>query len=263
MSITINKTPARRLQDRVAIITGGAHGIGKAYAQRFVQEGAKVVIADIDGEAAEQAAQEINDAGGVAIGMRVDIADLTLCQKMAQTTIDKFGRIDALVNNAALFSRIPMTRGRFDEIPEAEWDRMFQVNVKGIWYTCRSVVPFMEKQQYGRIVNVSSSTVFQSPGTRIHYISSKAAVIGFTRTLAREIGPSNITVNCISPGSTLSEEEPSEEMKAYRARRVSERSIQRVQYPDDLAGAAVFFCSEDSAFITGQNMIIDGGQVMI
>jgi 3-oxoacyl-[acyl-carrier protein] reductase len=263
MSITINKTPARRLQDRVAIITGGAHGIGKAYAQRFVQEGAKVVIADIDGEAAEQAAQEINDAGGVAIGMRVDIADLTLCQKMAQTTIDKFGRIDALVNNAALFSRIPMTRGRFDEIPEAEWDRMFQVNVKGIWYTCRSVVPFMEKQQYGRIVNVSSSTVFQSPGTRIHYISSKAAVIGFTRTLAREIGPSNITVNCISPGSTLSEEDPSEEMKAYRARRVSERSIQRVQYPDDLAGAAVFFCSEDSAFITGQNMIIDGGQVMI
>jgi 3-oxoacyl-[acyl-carrier protein] reductase len=140
---------------------------------------------------------------------------------------------------------------------------MFQVNVKGIWYTCRSVVPFMEKQQYGRIVNVSSSTVFQSPGTRIHYISSKAAVIGFTRTLAREIGPSNITVNCISPGSTLSEEDPSEEMKAYRARRVSERSIQRVQYPDDLAGAAVFFCSEDSAFITGQNMIIDGGQVMI
>jgi 3-oxoacyl-[acyl-carrier protein] reductase len=263
MSITINKTPASRLQDRVAIITGGAHGIGKAYAQRFVQEGAKVVIADIDGEAAEQAAQEINDAGGVAIGMRVDIADLTLCQAMAQTTIDKFGRIDALVNNAALFSRIPMTRGRFDEIPEAEWDRMFQVNVKGIWYTCRSVVPFMEKQQYGRIVNVSSSTVFQSPGTRIHYISSKAAVIGFTRTLAREIGPSNITVNCISPGSTLSEEDPSEEMKAYRARRVSERSIQRVQYPDDLAGAAVFFCSEDSAFITGQNMIIDGGQVMI
>ncbi|HEY4073132.1 MAG TPA: glucose 1-dehydrogenase [Herbaspirillum sp.] len=263
MSITINKAPASRLQDRVAIITGGAHGIGKAYAQRFVQEGAKVVIADIDGEAAEQAAQEINDAGGVAIGMRVDIADLTLCRKMAQTTFDTFGRIDALVNNAALFSRIPMTRGRFDEIPEAEWDRMFQVNVKGIWYTCRSVVPFMEKQQYGRIVNVSSSTVFQSPGTRIHYISSKAAVIGFTRTLAREIGPSNITVNCISPGSTLSEEDPSEEMKAYRARRVSERSIQRVQYPDDLAGAAVFFCSEDSAFITGQNMIIDGGQVMI
>jgi 3-oxoacyl-[acyl-carrier protein] reductase len=263
MSITINKTPASRLQDKVAIVTGGAHGIGKAYAQRFVQEGAKVVIADIDGEAAEQAAQEINAAGGVAIGMHVDIADLTLCQKMAQTTIDKFGRIDALVNNAALFSRIPMTRGRFDEIPEAEWDRMFQVNVKGIWYTCRSVVPFMEKQQYGRIVNVSSSTVFQSPGTRIHYISSKAAVIGFTRTLAREIGISNITVNCISPGSTLSEEDPSEEMKAYRARRVSERAIQRVQYPDDLAGAAVFFCSEDSAFITGQNMIIDGGQVMI
>jgi 3-oxoacyl-[acyl-carrier protein] reductase len=263
MNLNINTTPANRLKDRVAIVTGGAHGIGKAYAQRFVAEGAKVVVADIDGVAAEQVAKEINDAGGAAIGLRVDISDLKLCQQMAQTTIDKFGRIDALINNAALFSRIPMTRGRFDEIPEDEWERMFQVNVKGIWYTCRAVVPFMEKQQHGRIVNVSSSTVFQNPGTRIHYIASKAAVIGFTRTLAREIGPSNITVNCISPGSTLSEEDPSEEMVAYRARRVADRAIQRVQYPDDLAGAAVFFCSDESSFITGQNLIIDGGQVMI
>ncbi|HEY4317855.1 MAG TPA: glucose 1-dehydrogenase [Herbaspirillum sp.] len=263
MNFKLNTAPANRLKDRVAIITGGAHGIGKAYAQRFVAEGAKVVVADIDGAAAEQVAKEIGDAGGTAIGMQVDIADLAMCQQMAQAAMEKFGRIDALVNNAALFSRIPMTRGRFDEIPEAEWDRMFQVNVKGIWYTCRSVVPFMEKQQHGRIVNVSSSTVFQNPGTRIHYIASKAAVIGFTRTLAREIGPSNITVNCISPGSTLSEEDPSEEMKAYRARRVADRSIQRVQYPDDLAGAAVFFCSDESSFITGQNLIVDGGQVMI
>jgi 3-oxoacyl-[acyl-carrier protein] reductase len=263
MTLDISKTPAHRLKGRVAIITGGAHGIGKAYAQRFVEEDAKVVIADIDGDAAAQVAKEITDAGGAAIGLRVDISDLKLCQQMAQTAIDHYGRIDALVNNAALFSRIPMTRGRFDAIPEEEWDRMFEVNVKGIWYTCRSVVPFMEKQQHGRIVNVSSSTVFQNPGTRIHYISSKAAVIGFTRTLAREIGIHNITVNCISPGSTLSEEDPSDETKAYRARRVVERSIQRVQYPDDLAGAAVFFCSDESSFITGQNLIIDGGQVMI
>lgn len=263
MTINIGKTPAGRLKDRVAIITGGAHGIGKAYAQRFVEEGAKVVIADIDGDAALQVARDIVDAGGEALGLRVDISDLKLCQQMAHATFEQFGRIDALVNNAALFSRIPMTRGRFDAIPEEEWNRMFDVNVKGIWYTCRSVVPFMEKQQHGRIVNVSSSTVFQSPGTRIHYISSKAAVIGFTRTLAREIGVSNITVNCISPGSTLSEEDPTEDMIAYRARRVSERAIQRVQYPDDLAGAAVFFCSDESSFISGQNLIIDGGQVMI
>jgi 3-oxoacyl-[acyl-carrier protein] reductase len=263
MQVNISSTPAHRLRDRVAIITGGAHGIGKAYAQRFVQEGAKVVIADIDGDAAQQVAKEINDAGGTALGLHVDISDLALCQQMARTSMEQFGRIDALVNNAALFSRIPMTRGRFDAIPEAEWDRMFQVNVKGIWFTCRAVVPFMEAQQYGRIVNVSSSTVFQNPGTRIHYISSKAAVIGFTRTLAREIGGSNITVNCLSPGSTLSEEDPSEETKAYRARRVVDRAIARIQYPDDLAGAAVFFCSEESSFITGQNLIIDGGQVMI
>ncbi len=263
MDFKISQLPAQRLKDKVAIITGGAHGIGKAYAQRFVAEGAKVVIADIDGEGAEQVAQEIRAAGGQAIGLMVDISKLALCQKMAQTTMDHFGQIDALVNNAALFSRIPMTRARFDAIPEEEWDRMFDVNVKGIWYTCRSVVPFMEARQHGRIVNVSSSTVFQSPGTRIHYISSKAAVIGFTRTLAREIGISNITVNCISPGSTLSEENPSEETKDYRKRRVADRAIQRIQFPDDLAGAAVFLCSEDSSFITGQNLIIDGGQVMI
>lgn len=263
MTLNINKTPSNRLTGRVAIITGGAHGIGKAYAQRFHEEGAKIVIADIDGEAAEKVAGEINDDGGSAIGLRVDIADFSLCQKMAQTTIDHFGRIDALVNNAALFSRIPMTRGRFDEIPEAEWDHMFQVNVKGLWYACRAVIPFMVERKYGRIVNVSSSTVFQNPGTRIHYIASKAAVIGFTRTLAREIGGSNITVNTISPGSTLSEEDPSEEAIAYRARKISERAIQRIQYPDDLAGAAVFFCSDDSSFISGQNLVIDGGQVMI
>lgn len=263
MNLNIANVSAGRLKDRIAIITGGAHGIGKAYAKRFVEEGAKVLIADIDGEGAEQVAEEIRLAGGDAIGMMVDISSLALCQKMAKMAIDHYGRIDALVNNAALFSRIPMTRARFDAIPEEEWDRMFLVNVKGIWYTCRAVIPSMEKQQYGRIVNVSSSTVFHNPGTRIHYISSKAAVIGFTRTLAREVGASNITVNCISPGSTLSEEDPSEETKAYRKRRVNERAIQRIQYPDDLAGAAVFFCSDDSSFISGQNLIVDGGQVMI
>jgi 3-oxoacyl-[acyl-carrier protein] reductase len=263
MNFNITNAAAGRFKDRVAIITGGAHGIGKAYVQRFAAEGAKVVIADIDGEAAELLAGQLRDAGAEAIGLKVDVSSLPLCEQMARTAMERFGRIDALINNAALFSRIPMTRGRFDAIPEEEWDRMFQVNVKGLWYACRAVVPFMEKQQYGRIVNVSSATVFHSPGTRIHYISSKAAVIGFTRTLAREVGASNITVNCISPGSTLSEENPSEEMVAYRKRRVDERALQRIQYPDDLAGAAVFLCCEDSSFITGQNLIIDGGQVMI
>jgi len=263
MELDTQGSPAHRLRDRVAVVTGGAYGIGKAYARRFAAEGAKVVIADIDSAGAQEAAREIEAAGGMATGLRVDVSDRELCLDMARAAVDRYGRIDALVNNAALFSRIPMTRARFDAISSEEWDRMFQVNVKGAWHACLAVVPFMEEQQYGRIVNVSSSTVFQSPGTRIHYISSKAALIGFTRTLAREIGQSNITVNCISPGSTLSDEDPSEEARAYRARRVSDRAIQRIQYPDDLVGAAVFFCSEESSFITGQNLVVDGGQVMI
>lgn len=263
MQENINGLANGRLRDRVAIITGSAHGIGLAYAKRFVQEGAKIVIADIDGEGAERAASGIRASGGEAVAMTVDISNFEMCRNMAQTAVEKFGKIDALVNNAALFSRIPMTRARFDAIPEEEWDRMFQVNVKGIWHTCRAVIPYMEKQGKGRIVNISSSTVYQSSGTRIHYVSSKAAVIGFTRTLAREVGSSNITVNCVSPGSTLSEENPSEETIAYRNKRIDDRSIQRVQLPADLAGTVVFLCSDDSAFMTGQNLIVDGGQVMI
>lgn len=263
MQSHIDSIPAGRLKDRVAIITGGAHGIGLAYVKKFVQEGAKVVLADIDGEAAELVANGIREAGGDAIGIAMDVSDFSMCKEMAQKTVDTYGRIDALVNNAALFSRIPMTRCRFDEVPEAEWDRMFQVNVKGVWFTCRAVIPFMEQQGRGRIVNVSSGTVYASSGTRIHYVSSKAAILGFTRTLAREVGASNITANCVSPGSTLSEENPSEETIAYRSRRNSARSIPRVQLPEDMAGAVAFLCSDDSAFITGQNLIVDGGQVMI
>jgi 3-oxoacyl-[acyl-carrier protein] reductase len=167
-----------------------------------------------------------------------------------------------LVNNAAMFSRVPMSRIPFDEITEDEWDRLMSVNVRGMWLACRAVVPHMKERGYGKIVNIGSSTVWERTGTRIHYVTSKAAVVGFTRTLATELGKFNIGVNCIAPGSTLSEEEATDAVIAMRTGATAARAFKRVQRPEDLAGAVAFFASPDSDFITGQTLVVDGGAVM-
>ncbi|MCL6592805.1 MAG: SDR family oxidoreductase, partial [Alicyclobacillus sp.] len=251
------------LAGKVVIVTGGAHGIGKAYSERLAAEGARVVIADIDGEGAAQVAQACQAKAWEVIGVRTDVSELASCQAAVRTALQVFGRVDALVNNAAIFSRIPMTRARFTDISEEEWDRMFQVNVKGTWNMCKAVVPLLEQQNSGHIVNIASSTVYHNQGTRIHYVSSKAAIVGFTRTLAREVGAHFITVNCVCPGSTLSDDEPTEESIAYRSRAVAARAIPRLQVPADLAGVVAFLCSDLCNFMTGQTVIVDGGQVTL
>ena len=250
-----------RLNGRVAIVTGGGHGIGKAYARRLAEEGASVVIAEIDGPASEAVSREFTDSGFKAIAVRTDVSDEASTKDMARAAVDAFGRIDILVNNAAIFATIPMSRLPFDQIAPDEWDRMMAVNLRGAWFSCRAVVPAMREQQYGKIINISSSTVLRSNG-RIHYVTSKAGIIGFTRTLAVELGPDNICVNCVSPGSTLSEEDPSEDVLKLRNAAVPGRALRRVQRPEDLVGAVAFFASADSDFITGQNLIVDGGGVM-
>jgi 3-oxoacyl-[acyl-carrier protein] reductase len=246
-----------RLQDRVAIVTGGGHGIGAAYAKRLAEEGANVVIAELDRDAGERVAAEI---GGVAV--RTDVADEQSARDMARRAIERFGRIDILVNNAAIFHTVPMSRAPFDEIDPGEWDRMMAVNLRGTWFACRAVIPQMRKQRYGKIVNISSGTALKGAGSRIHYVTSKAGILGFTRTLAMEVGKDNICVNCIAPGSTLSEEDPDESIVKYRQAAASTRALQRLQKPEDLVGTVAFFASADSDFITGQTLVVDGGACM-
>jgi len=250
-------SPVKRLDARVAIVTGGGHGIGRAYAHRLAEEGAKLAIAELDGAAAERVA---SDVGGLAV--RTDVSDEASVAEMARRTLERFGRIDILVNNAAMFATVPMSRAPFDELDPAEWDRMMAVNLRGTWLACRAVIPQMRKQRYGKIINISSSTAIKGSASRIHYVTSKAGILGFTRTLAMEVGKDNICVNCVAPGSTLSEENADEALVKYRQAAASTRALQRMQRPEDLVGAVAFFASSDSDFITGQTLVVDGGACM-
>src|SRR3954451_10765357 len=236
------------LEERVVIVTGGGHGIGRAYSLAIAREGGKVVVADIDGQAADSVAEENGGAGGQGIAIQADVARLPSCNDMAKAALDRFGQIDGLINNAAVFATIPISRVGFEDISEEEWDRTMEVNVKGVWFCCRAVAPAMRERKQGSIVNISSNTVQSGSATRIHYVSSKAAIIGFSRTLARELGPHNIRVNTIAPGSTLSEDNPDEATIKMRERLVGSRALARVERPDDLVGTAVYLLSDMSSF---------------
>lgn len=244
------------LKDRVVIVTGGAHGIGKAYCNGFAKAGAQVVIADIDKPGAEAAAGEI---GVQALPIQVDVSNEDATKKMAAQTVGRFGRIDVLINNAAVFSVVPMNRGRIETIDPEEWDKLMAVNLRGLFFCCRAVLPTMRKQKTGKIVTIASGTVFAGAPGRIHYVTSKAATIGFTRTLAREVGDDNINVNCLAPGNTLSEEDPTEQMIRFRESSVAARSLKRIQVPNDVVGAMLFLASPLSDFMTGQTVNVDGG----
>ena len=248
------------LKDKVVIVTGGGHGIGRAYCLGFGGAGARVVVADIDEPAATKVAKEVNtQTDAKSLSVKVDVANEASTQSMVKTILDQYGRIDILVNNAAIFATIPMNRGGIDTIDPGEWDRMMAVNLKGLFFCCRAVLPAMRKQQSGKIVNISSGTALNGSAGRIHYVTSKAGVIGFTRTLAREVGDDNINVNAIAPGSTLSEDNPSEEILKMRGARVADRCLKRVQLPKDLVGTVLFLSSPLSDFMTGQTVAVDGG----
>jgi NAD(P)-dependent dehydrogenase (short-subunit alcohol dehydrogenase family) len=250
---------SKRLEGRVAIVTGAGHGIGKAYARRLAEEGAEVAIAELDAAAAERVAREL---GARALAVPTDVALEESVEAMARRTMERFGRIDVLVNNAAIFATVPMSRAPFDEIEPEEWDRMMAVNLRGAWLASRAVIPHMRKQGYGKIINISSSTAIKGSASRIHYVTSKAGIIGFTKTLAMEVGGDNICVNCIAPGSTLSEENADEALVKYRQAAAATRALKRLQRPEDLVGAVAFFASSDSDFITGQTLVVDGGACM-
>ena len=249
-----------RLSGRTIIVTGGGHGIGKAYCRRLVEEGADVVIAELDEPAAQELASELGDGKALAVG--TDVADEASVTAMVQQAVDAFGRVDGLVNNAAIFATVPMSRVGLEKLSVEEWDRMMAVNLRGMFLCCKAVLPVMRGQKSGKIINISSGTALSGSPSRIHYVTSKAGVLGFTRSLAREVGADGITVNAIAPGSTLSEEDPDEEILEQRQQRVSSRALARVQMPADVVGAVAFFLSGDSDFVTGQTLVVDGGATM-
>lgn len=262
MTKDISEAAKRRfdLRGKVVIITGGGKGIGKIYAREFAEAGARVVAADIDGEGAEKVAAEIVAAGYEAVGCRTDISDAAAVEAMARLALEKFGGIDVLINNASLMSVLP--RRDWMEIPVEEWDRVMTVNLRGMFLCCQAVAPTMKAKKYGKIVNISSSRVWEGTPLRLHYTTSKAGVVGFTRALARELGPHGITVNSVSPGATLSETQVASSSGNYLATRVDGRSIERAQVPEDLVGAVMFLSTQASDFMTGQTMNVDGGKAM-
>jgi 3-oxoacyl-[acyl-carrier protein] reductase len=248
------------LENKVVIVTGGAHGIGRAYCLGFGRAKSRVIVADIDEAAAEGVAAQVrNETGAQAGAVAVDVSKEEATKKMAAATLELFGRIDVLINNAAVFSVVPMNRGRIETIDPEEWDHLMAVNLRGLFFCCRAVLPTMRAQKSGKIVTIASGTVFAGAPGRIHYVTSKAATIGFTRTLAREVGEYNINVNCLAPGNTLSEENPTEQMIKFRQSSVGLRALKRIQVPEDVVGAMLFLASPLSDFITGQTINVDGG----
>ncbi len=250
------------MDGKVVVVTGGGNGIGRAYCRGIAREGGTAVVADIDGVAAERVSQAITDSGGKALAVRVNVAALQSCQQMAQQTLERFGRIDGLINNAAIFMSVPASKGGWQEIDEQEWDRVMTVNVKGLWLCSRAVVPAMQQRKQGSIVNISSNMAFNGGLTMMHYVTSKAAVVGFSRVLARELGPDNIRVNTLAPGSTMSEESPTEDAKKMYERTASTRILKRVEQPEDLVGTALYLLSDLSTFVTGQVILVNGGAVL-
>jgi 3-oxoacyl-[acyl-carrier protein] reductase len=250
-----------RLKDKVAIVTGGGVGIGKAYAHGLAKEGAKVVVADIQDAEASKVAADIKQTGGEAMAVAVDVTSPEKTQAMAATALKQYGRIDVLVNNAGLYSALK--KKNFMEIDAGEWDRVMAVNVKGLFLCVKAVYPAMKQQGKGKIINISSGTALSGTPYFLHYVSSKAGVIGFTRALAREVGNDNICVNSIMPGLTISGANQEGVMTAEQlADRRKRRCFQRDQYPQDLVGTVIFLASDDSDFMTGQSISVDGGMNM-
>ena len=248
-----------RVQDRVAIVTGAAQGIGATYAKALAGEGAKVVVADVlDGDTV---VKTIEQQGGEAMALATDVTDEASVDDMVKATVERFSKVDIMVTNAAIFASLEMKA--FEDISADDWDKLMAVNVRGVFLCAKAVAPEMRRNKWGRIINISSGTVFKGTPGFLHYVVSKGAVLAMTRCLAREFGEDGICVNTLAPGLVMSEGViANEKMREKLAGPVmASRAIKREQVPEDLIGALLFLASDDCAFMTGQAVVIDGGSV--
>ncbi len=245
-----------RLKDKVAIVTGAARGLGQTFAISLAKEGAKVMATDVIG--LEKTLEEIGNSGGIAKEFKSDVTNETETLQLAEETYNAFGRIDILVNCAAIY--YGLARKPFTDIDPKEWDRVMAVNLKGVWLCVRAVFPYMKKQGKGKIINLSSETFFTGSHGFVHYVASKGGVIGLTRALAIELGPYHININSIAPGFT--DTEASRTIADVTQYDVSRTPLKRLEQPGDLIGAVIFFASDESDFITGQTLLVDGGRAM-
>lgn len=246
-----------RLEGRVVIVTGAGQGLGRAYALGLAGEGARVVVADIQESNAKAVVKELEGQGGEALAIKTDVSDPQSVQSMVDRSIEQYGQVDVLVNNASIFSTIEMKP--FEDLTLQEWNQVMNVNLTGTFLCCQAVSPIMRAQKQGRIVNISSGVVHMGRPWYAHYVSSKAGIIGLTRALANELGDDNITVNTITPGPTETEI-PRETVSPEQAEAmIAAQAIHRRETPGDLVGVVLFLSSDDSKFITGQVINVDGG----
>ena len=245
------------LAGRTIIVTGAATGIGQAFAIGAAAQGANVVVADMN--AADETVAAIEATGGKALAVRVDVADNASARAMAAAALQRFGRIDGLVNNAAYFREVKLTP--FEALDPAVWDRVFAVNVKGVWQCCKAVMAAMREQKSGAIVNIASVVALAGQPGYLHYVASKGAVLSMTKGLAKECGPHGVRVNVIAPGFVITDatrNRPLEWQQSF----LKARAISREQRPDDLVGTALYLLSDLSGFVSGQTLVVDGGHIM-
>lgn len=245
------------LADRTVIVTGAATGIGQAFAVGCAAQGANVVVADMN--AADETVAAVEAAGGRALAVRVDVSDDDSVQAMARAALERFGRIDGLVNNAAYFREVRLTP--FEELDPAQWERIFAVNVKGVWQCCKAVMPAMRAQGCGSIVNIASVVAVAGQPGYLHYVATKGAVLAMTKGLAKECGASGVRVNVIAPGFVITDatrDRPLEWQQSF----LKARAISREQRPDDLVGTALYLLSDLAGFVSGQTIVVDGGHIM-
>ncbi|HEY4410889.1 MAG TPA: glucose 1-dehydrogenase [Acidimicrobiia bacterium] len=250
-----------RFDGKVAIVTGAGQGLGRAYAEALAAEGASVVIAEINEGNAKDTAEAITAAGGAALAVRTDVTDPDSCAAMVQAAVDRFGTVDILVNNAAIYDGLVMDA--FEDIDLATWDRVMAVNVKGTWLATRAVSPIMKAKGYGKIVNISSTTAYIGPPLLLHYVASKGAVVAMTKALAKELGDYGVRVTALTPGMTFTEATKNILPDPIMGDMFMEmQCLKEKMQPEHVVPALLFLCSPESDFVVGQNWVVDGGMAL-